>query len=73
MLTDSSKLINLYGIARLSDNRADYILCLSEQIGVDGKRYCRFQKSGVDIFNPNEANRHTKIELHLKQLFHFHV
>ena len=39
MLTDSSKLINLYGIARLSDNRADYILCLSEQIGVDGKRY----------------------------------
>ena len=30
MLTDSSKLINLYGIARLSDNRADYILCLSE-------------------------------------------
>ena len=51
---------------RLSDNRADYILRLLEQRGVDSKKILKVSEGGIDRLNPNEANRHTKIELHLK-------
>ena len=51
---------------RLSDNRADYIVRLLEQRGVDNKKILKVSEGGIDRFNPDEANRHTKIELHLK-------
>ena len=51
---------------QLSENRADYILRLLEQRGVDNKKILKVSEGGIDRFNPDEANRHTKIELHLK-------
>ena len=51
---------------QLSENRADYILRLLEQRGVDNKKILKVSEGGIDRFNPDEANRHTKIELHIK-------
>ena len=51
---------------QLSENRADYILRLLEERGVDNKIIVKVSEGGIDRFNPDEAKRHTKIEQHLK-------
>ena len=52
--------------SRLGNDRADYILRLLEQRGVESKMLRKVSEGGIDRFSPNEANRHTRIELHLK-------
>ena len=51
---------------QLSDNRADYILRLLEKRGIDSQKLQKISEGGIDQYTPDEANRHTRIELRLK-------
>ena len=58
-LTDTSQTLNL-------DELADYIAEELIKRGVSGDKITKTHQGGISDYAPNEANRHTKVMLHLK-------
>lgn len=50
----------------LSASRADYIAEELIKRGVSGDKITKTHQGGISDYAPNEANRHTKVMLHLK-------
>ena len=50
----------------LSASRADYIAEELIKRGVSGDKITKTHQGGISDYAPNEANRHTKVVLHLK-------
>lgn len=50
----------------LGNDRADYIITELQKRGIAPSHITKINRGGIDTLNPNEANRHCKIELFLK-------
>lgn len=50
---------------RLGNDRADYIISQLQKRGIGTSLITKINQGGIDSFNPDEANRHCKIELFL--------
>ena len=50
---------------RLGNDRADYIISQLQKRGIGTSFITKINQGGIDRFNPDEANRHCKIELFL--------
>lgn len=50
----------------LGDNRADYIVSQLQKRGVGTSFITKINKGGIDLLNPDEANRHCRVELLLQ-------
>lgn len=51
----------------LSVSRADYIAAELERRGLSAERVTKVGKGGISDYSPAEANRHTKVMLHMKR------
>ena len=51
----------------LGNDRADYIISELQKRGIAPSFITKINRGGIDTLTPNEANRHCKIELFLKQ------